>query len=138
MRQLSESGELQALTAERSWKEISRALMEDQPQVFIQVLRDCGALKVLMPEVDALFGVPQPQASPGNRRATSVLEQAQATAHRTLGVPADDLGKGLTEEEWPRHIAHEHGVEADQSGQRTGEDCRCWWASTTPTTAPWS
>jgi tRNA nucleotidyltransferase (CCA-adding enzyme) len=62
MRQLSESGELQALTAERSWKEISRALMEDQPQVFIQVLRDCGALKVLMPEVDALFGVPQPEA----------------------------------------------------------------------------
>ena len=49
MRQLSESGELQALTAERSWKEISRALMEEQPQVFIQVLRDCGALKVLLP-----------------------------------------------------------------------------------------
>lgn len=60
MRELSESGELQALTAERSWKEISRALMEDQPQVFIQVLRDCGALAVLMPEIDALFGVPQP------------------------------------------------------------------------------
>lgn len=49
MRQLSDSGELEALTAERSWKEISRALMEDQPQVFIQVLRDCEALKVLMP-----------------------------------------------------------------------------------------
>ncbi|KIQ58811.1 multifunctional CCA addition/repair protein, partial [Pseudomonas fluorescens] len=62
MRQLSESGELEALTPERSWKEISRALMEDQPQVFIQVLRDCTALKVLMPEVDALFGVPQPEA----------------------------------------------------------------------------
>jgi tRNA nucleotidyltransferase (CCA-adding enzyme) len=60
MRQLSESGELQALTAERSWKEISRALMENQPQVFVEVLRACGALKVLMPEVDALFGVPQP------------------------------------------------------------------------------
>jgi len=64
MRQLSESGELEALTAERSWKEISRALMEDQPQVFIEVLRECGALKVLMPEVDALFGVPQPEAPP--------------------------------------------------------------------------
>ena len=62
MRQLSESGELQALTAERSWKEISRALMEDQPQVFIEVLRACDALKVLMPEVDGLFGVPQPEA----------------------------------------------------------------------------
>ncbi|WP_317847675.1 multifunctional CCA addition/repair protein [Pseudomonas sp. HTZ2] len=55
MRRISASGELQALTAERSWKEIERALMEDQPQVFIQVLRDCGALKVLMPEVDALL-----------------------------------------------------------------------------------
>ncbi|BCQ65303.1 hypothetical protein PBOI14_70530 [Pseudomonas sp. Boi14] len=63
MRELSESGELQALTAERSWKEISRALMEDQPQVFIQVLRDCGALAVLMPEIDALFGVPQPRST---------------------------------------------------------------------------
>ncbi|MFP3409305.1 multifunctional CCA tRNA nucleotidyl transferase/2'3'-cyclic phosphodiesterase/2'nucleotidase/phosphatase, partial [Pseudomonas sp. SIMBA_065] len=62
MRQLSESGELQALTPERSWKEISRALMEDQPEVFIQVLRDCDALKTLMPEVNALFGVPQPEA----------------------------------------------------------------------------
>ena len=49
MRQLSESGELDALTPERSWKEISRALMENQPQVFIQVLRDCGALKELLP-----------------------------------------------------------------------------------------
>lgn len=59
MRQLSDSGELTALTAERSWKEISRALMEDQPQVFIEVLRACGALGRLMPEVDALFAAPQ-------------------------------------------------------------------------------
>ncbi|MFJ3077885.1 multifunctional CCA addition/repair protein [Pseudomonas sp. NPDC087029] len=53
MRQISESGELQALTAERSWKEIERALMEDEPQVFIQVLHDCAALQQLMPELDA-------------------------------------------------------------------------------------
>src|SRR3989338_4234278 len=59
MRELSESGELSALTPERSWKEISRALMEPRPDVFIQVLRDCGALRELLPEVDALFGVPQ-------------------------------------------------------------------------------
>lgn len=52
MRQISASGELQALTAERSWKEVERALMEDQPQVFIQVLRECGALKELMPELE--------------------------------------------------------------------------------------
>ncbi|MDF0729821.1 CCA tRNA nucleotidyltransferase [Pseudomonas entomophila] len=55
MRQISASGELQALTAERSWKEIERALMEAQPEVFIQVLRDCHALKELMPELDALL-----------------------------------------------------------------------------------
>ena len=128
MRQLSESGELEALTAERSWKEISRALMEDQPQVFIQVLRDCGALKVLMPEVDALFGVPQPEAHhpeiDTGVHTLSVLEQA-ALHKQPLTVRwaclLHDLGKGLTpEEEWPRHIAHEHtGLEADQSGQRT-------------------
>jgi len=52
MRHISASGELQALTAERSWKEIERALLEDEPQVFIQVLRDCGALKELMPELE--------------------------------------------------------------------------------------
>ncbi|MFJ4546916.1 multifunctional CCA addition/repair protein [Pseudomonas sp. NPDC088885] len=116
MRQLSKSGELEALTAERSWKEISRALMEDQPQVFIQVLRDCGALKVLMPEVDALFGVPQPEAHhpeiDTGLHTLSVLEQS-ALHKQPLTVRwaclLHDLGKGLTpEEEWPRHIAHEH------------------------------
>ena len=115
MRALSESGELQALTAERSWKEISRALMEDQPQVFIQVLRDCGALEVLMPEVDALFGVPQPEAHhpeiDTGVHTLSVLHQA-ALNEQPLTVRwaclLHDLGKGLTpESEWPRHIAHE-------------------------------
>lgn len=116
MRQLSESGELQALTAERSWKEIERALMEDQPQVFIQVLRDCGALKELIPELDALFGVPQPPAHhpeiDSGIHTLAVLEQA-ALHRQPLSVRwaclLHDLGKGLTpEEEWPRHIAHEH------------------------------
>lgn len=116
MRQLSESGELQALTAERSWKEISRALMEDHPQVFIQVLRDCGALKVLMPEVDALFGVPQPETHhpeiDTGLHTLSVLEQS-SLHKQPLTVRwaclLHDLGKGLTpEQEWPRHIAHEH------------------------------
>ncbi|AUM72162.1 multifunctional CCA addition/repair protein [Pseudomonas fluorescens] len=116
MRQLSESGELEALTAERSWKEISRALMEKQPQVFIQVLRDCTALKVLMPEVDALFGVPQPEAHhpeiDTGLHTLSVLEQA-ALHQQPLTVRwaclLHDLGKGVTpEHEWPRHIAHEH------------------------------
>ena len=116
MQQLSESGELQALTPERSWKEISRALMENQPQVFVQVLRECGALKVLFPEVDALFGVPQPAAHhpevDTGEHVLSVLEQA-ALHQQPLSVRwaclLHDLGKGLTpESEWPRHIAHEH------------------------------
>lgn len=116
MRQLSQSGELQALTAERSWKEISRALLEDHPQVFIQVLRDCGALKELLPEVDALFGVPQPETHhpeiDTGLHTLSVLEQS-AQHKQPLTVRwaclLHDLGKGLTpEDEWPRHIAHEH------------------------------
>ncbi|SEM77766.1 tRNA nucleotidyltransferase (CCA-adding enzyme) [Pseudomonas sp. ok272] len=116
MRQLSESGELEALTAERCWKEIARALMEDQPQVFIQVLRDCGALAVLLPEINALFGVPQPEAHhpeiDSGVHTLSVLEQS-ARYQQPLTVRwaclLHDLGKGLTpESEWPRHIAHEH------------------------------
>lgn len=115
MRQLSASGELQALTAERTWKEISRALMEDQPQVFIQVLRDCGALQVLMPEVDALFGVPQPPIHhpeiDSGVHTLSVLQQAARHAQPLTvrwACLLHDLGKGLTPpEHWPRHIAHE-------------------------------
>jgi len=116
MRQLSGSGELLALTPERSWKEISRALMEEQPQVFIQVLRDCGALKQLLPEVDALFGVPQPPAHhpeiDSGVHTLSVLEQAALFAQPLTvrwACLLHDLGKGTTPPtEWPRHIAHEH------------------------------
>lgn len=115
MRQLSESGELQALTPERIWREIARALMADHPQVFIQVLRDCGALKELLPELDALFGVPQPVAHHPevDTGAHTLAVLAQAAQH---GQPLTvrwacllhDLGKGLTPQtEWPRHIAHE-------------------------------
>ncbi|PYC29156.1 multifunctional CCA addition/repair protein [Aquipseudomonas alcaligenes] len=115
MRQLAESGELQALTAERSWKEISRALMEPRPDVFIQVLRDCGALAELLPELDALFGVPQPEAHhpevDTGLHCLMVLRQC-ALHEQPLSVRwaclLHDLGKGRTPaEEWPRHIAHE-------------------------------
>ncbi|MDF3935500.1 multifunctional CCA addition/repair protein [Pseudomonas citronellolis] len=116
MRELSESGELEALTPERSWKEISRALQEARPDVFIQVLRDCGALAVLMPEVDALFGVPQPpQHHPEidtGEHLLAVLRQC-AEHRQPLSVRwaclLHDLGKARTRrEDWPRHIAHEH------------------------------
>lgn len=136
MRELSESGELQALTAERSWKEIARALMEEQPQVFIQVLRDCGALKQLMPELDVLFGVPQPAAHhpeiDTGVHTLSVLEQA-ARHNQPLTVRwaclLHDLGKGLTpEDEWPRHIAHEHrglkAIKAVNQRFKVPRDCQ--------------
>ncbi|UZT77910.1 multifunctional CCA addition/repair protein [Ectopseudomonas chengduensis] len=115
MRQLAESGELAHLTAERSWKEISRALMEPRPDVFVQVLRDCGALAALLSEVDDLFGVPQPQAHhpeiDTGEHVLSVLRQC-AEHDQPLNVRwaslLHDVGKGLTpEDQWPRHIAHE-------------------------------
>ncbi|MEH6491520.1 multifunctional CCA addition/repair protein [Halopseudomonas sp.] len=121
MRQLSSSGELQALTPERSWKEISRALMEPNPEVFIQVLRDCGALAELLPEVDALFGVPQPPAHhPEIDTGVHVLQVLQIAAREQLPLPArwacllHDLGKGLTpEQDWPKHHGHEQkGIKA--------------------------
>lgn len=59
MKQLVESGELNALIKERVWKETSRALMEDYADEYFTVLRTCGALKVLFPELDALYGIPQ-------------------------------------------------------------------------------
>ena len=136
MRQLSESGELKALTAERSWKEISRALMEDAPQVFIQVLRDCGALEQLMPELDALFGVPQPPAHhpeiDSGVHTLAVLEQA-ARHQQPLTVRwaclLHDLGKGTTpESQWPRHIAHEKRglklIEAVNQRFKAPRDCQ--------------
>lgn len=115
MRTLAESGELEHLTAERIWQEFARALMENNPEVFIQILHDCGALKVLLPEVDALFGVPQtaehhPEIDTGVH-TLSVLQQCVRFA-QSLNVRwaclLHDLGKGTTDPTlWPRHIGHE-------------------------------
>ncbi|GGJ05589.1 multifunctional CCA addition/repair protein [Halopseudomonas pertucinogena] len=115
MRELAESGELRELTPERSWKEISRALMEDRPDVFIRVLRDCGALAELLPEVDCLFGVPQPEAHhPEVDTGEHVLLVLQQAARMQLPLAArwacllHDLGKGRTPERfWPKHHGHE-------------------------------
>ncbi|MBF8780642.1 multifunctional CCA addition/repair protein [Pseudomonas fulva] len=80
MRSIADSGELHALTAERSWKEIERALMEASPQVFIEVLRACAALAQLLPELDALFVLEQPSspehAPSRGAHALAMLEQA--------------------------------------------------------------
>lgn len=87
MRQLAESGELSALTAERSWKEISRALMEPHPSVFIQVLRNCGALQRLFPELENLFGISLPDycGADAGEHQLRTLEQAAAMG---LTLPA--------------------------------------------------
>ena len=115
MRQLTESGELNALTPERVWKETSRALMEDHADVYFEVLRACGALKVLFPEINALYGVPQrPEYHPEidcGIHTMMALQQA-CKAHYSLDVRfavlMHDLGKALTpKEELPRHIMHE-------------------------------
>lgn len=119
MRELAESGELAHLTAERIWQEFARALMEDNPEVFIQVLRDCGALQALLPEVDVLFGIPQPaEHHPEVDTGVHILSVLQQCARfaQPLNVRwaclLHDLGKGTTKPElWPRHIAHEkHGL----------------------------
>lgn len=115
MRELADSGELLHLTAERVWMEFSRALMEPQPDVFIKVLRETGALVQLVPELDALFGVPQradyhPEVDTGVH-VLCVLQQAARHGHN-LNVRwaclLHDLGKGLTDPaHWPRHLGHE-------------------------------
>ena len=115
MRELVESGELNELTPERVWKEIARALMEPRPDVFLQVLRDCGALAAYLPEIDALFGVPQtatyhPEIDTGVH-IQMVLQQC-AVHEQPLDVRwaclLHDLGKGLTDPAlWPRHLGHE-------------------------------
>ena len=115
MAQLADSGELNALTPERVWKETERALAEQSPQVFIEVLRQCGALKVLFPEVDALFGVPQradyhPEIDTGIHTLMSLQQSALLSRDSAVrfAVLVHDLGKATTPADiLPRHIGHE-------------------------------
>lgn len=115
MRVLSTSGELDHLTPERVWTEIDKALGEKSPHVFFQVLRNCGALKVLLPEVDRLFGIPQradfhPEVDTGLHTLMTVEQSARISADRKVRFSAlvHDLGKGTTSPDiLPRHIGHE-------------------------------
>jgi len=109
------SGEVDALIAERVWQEMATGLMESTPSRMFDVLRACGALARVMPEVDRLFGVPQPTAShPEIDTGIHVMMVIDYTAAKKYSLavrfPAltHDLGKGTTPaEEWPRHIGHE-------------------------------
>ncbi|APG19985.1 multifunctional CCA tRNA nucleotidyl transferase/2'3'-cyclic phosphodiesterase/2'nucleotidase/phosphatase [Kosakonia radicincitans] len=114
MRAMTDAGELAHLTTERVWKETENALHARNPQVYFQVLRDCGALKVLFPEVDALFGVPAP-AKWHPEIDTGVHTLMTLTMAAMLSPEVDvrfatlchDLGKALTPKElWPRHHGH--------------------------------
>lgn len=115
MRAMVDKGEVDYLVKERVWKETERALGERSPQIFVQVLRDCGALARLMPELDRLFGVLQrpeyhPEVDTGIHSLMSLAAAARLSPTPLVRFAAliHDLGKGLTPEaEWPRHIAHE-------------------------------
>ena len=114
-RQMVEAGEADALVAERVWQELSRGLMEAQPSRMFAVLRDCGALARVLPEVDRLWGVPQPAAHhPEVDTGVHLMMVLDVAAHLQAPLPVrwaclvHDLGKGSTPPaEWPRHIAHE-------------------------------
>ncbi|MFN4264572.1 MAG: multifunctional CCA addition/repair protein [Aquabacterium sp.] len=115
MRRMVTSGEVDHLVAERVWQELSRGLMEAQPSRMLEVLRECGALARLLPEVDRLWGVPQradyhPEVDTGVHLNMVLDMSAQLNA--SLGVRyaalCHDLGKGTTPADiLPRHLGHE-------------------------------
>lgn len=117
MQQMVRDGEVDHLVPERVWAETRKALAEPRPSAFLQVLRACGALRVLFPEIDALYGVPQraefhPEIDTGIH-LEMVLDAAAVIApgNDVVGFCAlvHDLGKALTPAaELPRHIGHEH------------------------------
>jgi tRNA nucleotidyltransferase (CCA-adding enzyme) len=115
MRAMVEAGEVQALVAERVWQELARGLMEATPSRMFELLHECGALRVLLPEVDRLWGVPQPaehhpEIDTGVHLMKVLDESAQVQAPLAVrwACLCHDLGKGTTPaEQWPRHIGHE-------------------------------
>ncbi|MGD2052753.1 MAG: multifunctional CCA addition/repair protein [Gammaproteobacteria bacterium] len=115
MQQMVADGEVDALVPERVWQEMEKALGERSPSRFIEVLRDCGALERILPEVNALFGVPQPEEHhpeiDTGIHTLMVLQQACRLSDDTevrFAALMHDLGKGTTpESEWPHHLEHE-------------------------------
>jgi tRNA nucleotidyltransferase (CCA-adding enzyme) len=115
MRQMVAQGEVDALVPERVWQEVSRGLMEQKPSRMLQVLRDCGALARILPELDALWGVPQPPAHhpeiDTGVHMQLVVDNAAARGHELpvrFACLMHDLGKGVTPpEKWPAHHGHE-------------------------------
>jgi tRNA nucleotidyltransferase (CCA-adding enzyme) len=115
MRGMVEAGEADALVPERVWQETQKALGEPHPDAFLQVLRDCGALARVFPELDALWGVPQPErwhpeVDTGVHMLLVMRQAARLTDSPRVRFAAllHDLGKGATPPDlWPRHVGHE-------------------------------
>lgn len=115
MQDIAASGELAHLTQERVWQETQRALGESQPWVYFQALKDCNALAIIFPELDNLFGIPQPEKHHPEIdcgiHSLMVLEQASKLSEDSQIRWASllhDLGKGLTKDELlPSHHGHE-------------------------------
>lgn len=115
MQDMVKSGEVDSLVAERVWQETSRALTEPSPDVFIEVLRECGALAILFPEIDRLFGVPQPEEHhpeiDTGIHTMMVLQQACLLSEDPqvrFAALTHDLGKGTTPKDiLPHHYDHE-------------------------------
>jgi len=115
MRDMVSAGEVDALVPERVWQEMEKALGERTPGRFIDVLRNCGALARILPELDRLWGVPQPEKHhpeiDTGVHTLMVLAQACRLSEDPevrFAALLHDLGKGTTpKDEWPRHIAHE-------------------------------
>ncbi|MGB2832896.1 MAG: multifunctional CCA addition/repair protein [Methylotenera sp.] len=115
MQQMVAAGEVDALVAERVWQELAKGLMEAKPSRMFEVLRACGALKKILPELDQLWGVPQPpKHHPEIDTGIHVMMAIDYAAQQNFSLPVrfaalmHDLGKGMTAVEMlPRHIGHE-------------------------------
>jgi tRNA nucleotidyltransferase (CCA-adding enzyme) len=120
MQEIVAAGEMEALRPERVWQETAKALATQRPDVYVETLRSCGALARIFPEVDALFGVPQPERwHPEIDTGFHVLMALKMAAQLSQSAPVcfavltHDLGKATTPKELlPRHHGHEHRSEA--------------------------
>lgn len=136
MGEMVQNGEVDALVPERVWQELARGLMEARPSRMFQVLRACGALAKILPEVDRLFGVPQnPKSHPEVDTGVHVMLVVDRAASLQGSLPVrfaaltHDLGKGVTpREQWPFHDGHEAAgvalVQAVSARLRVPHDCR--------------
>lgn len=115
MKEMVHTGEVDALVPERLWQEIARGLMEKRPSQMFYALRACNALSRVLPEVDVLFGVPQPaQHHPEIDTGVHIMIAIDYAAQNNYSLAVrfatltHDLGKGTTPpSEWPRHVGHE-------------------------------